>query len=527
MASYKELKKYIEGLTIFQGTHRGKGFEILPFQEKFLRGFCDTEDGAALSVGRGNGKSTLIGAIGGAYFEGPFMEPASEILIVASSHSQGRKVFEPLVSFLGGQQRLRDRGRFRFANSDNDMYIKDLMTEVSIRVCGSDSRRLHGATPILLVYDEMAQWPPHQVKPMLAALETSLGKIDNARSIWIGTRPSTVDHPFSKALDGKNPEIQYSQSHHADPNDKPFSKKAVIKANPGWHHLPALRKRIRVEGLAAKKDPELLPRFKAMRLNMGIPDHENKVGVIGPEVYKGLEMPGLHDAEVMPYIMALDLSKSFAMTSAAAVSLEKVEYKGRYGHIVNALATWPGIPGLDKRSSTDGGLADYRDMHRRKELILQEGRRTVDVGEFLKVCFERWGEPECIVGDRYRESDLLDVVEPLGFSEENENLIFRGMGWKDGGEDVRRFQKMVQGEELFFVENRLMRSAFAVCRLLQDPGGNFKIAKHTERGMRGRDDAACAVVLGVAETDRRVAAEWSSDNDAEVPVLVFDPAWNF
>ena len=46
----------------------------------------------------------------------------------------------------------------------------DKKTGISVRTCGSDSKRLHGAAPLLLIYDEMAQWPPNSVKPMLAAL---------------------------------------------------------------------------------------------------------------------------------------------------------------------------------------------------------------------------------------------------------------------------------------------------------------------------------------------------------------------
>ena len=60
--------------------------------------------------------------------------------------------------------------------------------------------------------------------------------------------------------------------------------------------------------------------------------------------------------------------------------------------------------------------------------------------------------------------------------------------------------------------------AFAVARLVSDPGGNQKIAKHNERGMRGRDDAAVAVVLAAAELDRM---RESGPVEAETPQLVY------
>ena len=45
-----------------------------------------------------------------------------------------------------------------------------------LRVIGSDPKRAHGAAPMLLIFDELAQWPHGQIDAMLAALETSKGK---------------------------------------------------------------------------------------------------------------------------------------------------------------------------------------------------------------------------------------------------------------------------------------------------------------------------------------------------------------
>ena len=385
--NYAELKPFIEGLTITQGRHAGEAFTILPFQERFLRGFCRTEGGAALSVGRGNGKSTLIGALACAAIDGPMRQPNSEILVVASSHTQGQIVFKHILAFMG--KKVHNRMMYQLVNNFSDAYLLDKKTGISVRTCGSDSKRLHGAAPLLLIYDEMAQWPPNSVKPMLAALETSRGKIPNARSVWIGTRPEDNEHPFSQALDGRNKEVEYHQLHSAGKDDPPFRRRTWLKANPGLPHFPDLEKTIKRESGAAKDNPELLPQFKALRLNQGVADHDRLTGLAAPEQYKACEVKS--GMITRPYVLALDLSLSWAMTSAAAIAVD-TDNEGR--HLVDAVATWPGIPGLDKRRNTDGGLADYRTMHSRGELIMQEGRRTVDIAAFLGHCIEKWACPK-------------------------------------------------------------------------------------------------------------------------------------
>ena len=259
---------------------------------------------------------------------------------------------------------------------------------------------------------------------------------------------------------------------------------------------------------------------------MGVADHEKLVGLLTPELYQECEVELGSSANVsvifQPYVLGLDLAQSWAMTSAAAVRLDRNE-EGT--HTVDSLSCWPGIPGLDKRKSTDGGLADYRAMHQAGELILQEDRRTVDVGDFLDVVFERWGPPEKVVADRFKASQLEDELERYGYHVDNDNLVFRGMGWQDGGEDVGRFQKLITDRAITFNRNRMMRSSFAVARVMSDPAGNQKIAKHNERKMRGRDDAAVATVLAVAELDRMLdEAETPGD---DVPELVYTPEWDW
>ncbi len=107
--------RHIEGLTVTQGQGVGDPFRVLPWQRRFLRGAWSTEGDAALTVGRGCGKTTLVAAIADATLRGPLRQPRAETIIAASSFSQARITFEHLLAFMAPV----DRKRWRVADTRN------------------------------------------------------------------------------------------------------------------------------------------------------------------------------------------------------------------------------------------------------------------------------------------------------------------------------------------------------------------------------------------------------------------------
>ena len=83
------LTDFLETLIVSQGRRAGETLTVLPWQRRFVAGAfalgCTT---AALSVGRGNGKSTLVAGIAAAALDGPLAVPRGETIIVASSFAQ-------------------------------------------------------------------------------------------------------------------------------------------------------------------------------------------------------------------------------------------------------------------------------------------------------------------------------------------------------------------------------------------------------------------------------------------------------
>jgi len=264
---------------------------LFPWQRRFIRGAFGQPDDAALTLARGGGKTTFTSAIACAALNGPLAEPMAETLIVASSFDQCLIAFRRILHFLGPEIEA-DRDRWGIQDSANRATITDRTTGAMLRVLGSDPRRLHGAAPKLILADEVAQWPVNQIDRMLAALETSRGKIPGSKMLWLGTRAARPDHPFEAALG----QVGYAQMHAASKTDPPFQRGTWRKTYPGLDRLPDLEAAIRQEARRAKIDPAAMARFRALRLNLGVSDAIESV-LLDADTWEAIETEGLEGLE--------------------------------------------------------------------------------------------------------------------------------------------------------------------------------------------------------------------------------------
>ena len=267
MSLATELAAYIETLTISQGRHAGQRFTLLPWERRYLKGaFKPGVMDAALSLGRGCGKTTFTAAIAAATVDvgGPLVAPRAENAIVAAAFAQAKIAFRHVLAFMAPTFERYGVGlgkRYRVQNTVNSASITDTTTGAMLRCIGSDPALAHGLAPALVLADELAKWPAGNIEAMIAALETSRGKIEGSRMLWLGTRAASRSHPFERMLLPGG--ADYRQVHAADPADNPFSIRSWRKANPGLDHLPDLLAAIRKESARAAKDGEKLASFRA------------------------------------------------------------------------------------------------------------------------------------------------------------------------------------------------------------------------------------------------------------------------
>ena len=488
----RAVRRYIEGLALSGGDLDGEPFRVLPWERRFLRGvFRPGIQTAALSVGRGNGKSALVAAIASAVVdpEGPLHGPRREVVCVGPSFEQSRIIFEDVLSFLGARYDLDDRRRWRKANTANRALLECRKTGCRVRCIGSDPSTAHGLRPFLALLDEPAQFDSAKRDRMLSAIRTGLGKVPGSRLVALGTRPALDGHWFARMLAGG---ADYAQVHAARANDPQFQRRTWKRANPSLDALPSLEEAIRAEAAAAKLDEAALQSFLALRLNMGVPDAVASV-LVEVATWQRAEALPAPETRSRDFVVGIDLGTSAAMSATAAYF--------RSGEL-EAVACFPELPSLAERGLGDGVGDLYQRMAGHGELF-QAGRRVSDVGALLREVLDRWGRPVAVVCDRWRVAELRQALEGAGFP--IAAMVERGMGYRDGGADVRDFRAAVLADKVRPSRSLLLRAALAEARVTSDAAGNAKLSKGAQGGrrLRARDDAAAAAVLAVAEGARR------------------------
>ena len=488
----RALLEYLAGLTVTQGAGLGEPFPLFPWEKRFIRGAFGTSGHAALTVGRGNGKTTLLAGVGAATVEpdGPLHIRRGEAVIVASSFEQARLDFEHVRAFLEAKgYDLDDKKKWRCWDTAQQARIEYKPTGAKVKCIGSDPKRAHGLAPSLVLADEPAQWPRSTRDAMRAALRTAMGKQPGSKFIALGTQPADPFHWFKIMLGGVG--AAYVQEHAADKADPKFHKRTWYKANPSLRYMPDLLAEIEEEARAAKRDPSMLASFEALRLNLGTPDTEQST-LLEAGTWEEIERPD-EGEQAGRYALGIDLGSGAAMSAAAgwwpSGDLE-------------ALAVFPELPSLEERGLRDGVAGLYTDMHARGELLIA-GRRVASIPGLLQAVLKRWGRPGVIICDRWREDELRDALEAVKFP--LVDLVTRGQGFRDGSQDVREFRKACLSDRVRPSKSLLLRAAMSEARVKSDDAANTKLSKGTEGGRRARakDDAVAAAVLAVAEGVRR------------------------
>ena len=482
------LVDYLGGLPMLGGDHDGELFEVLPWERRFLRGAFRQPGEAGLSVGRGNGKSALCAGIACAVVDpaGPLHGRRREVVCVAKSFEQARVIYEDVLNFLelkyhasGG---LGERRYWRKQDSANRAQLEWRPNGARVRCIGSDPANAHGLRPALVLADEGAQWPNATSERMRAALTTGLGKVPGSKLIALGTRPADDAHWFARLLAA----APYAQIHAAPHDAPPFQVRTLRRANPSWDHLPSLRAQIEGEAVAARRDPDALASFRALRLNHGVSDVHRTVLLDAERWREAMAMDELPASG--PYVLGVDVGDEAAMTAAAAY--------WRSGRL-DAFAALPSIPSLAERGLKDGVGRVYTTMAERGELVLHPGR-TSSPRMLIAEAIQRWGSPVAVLADRHRSGELLDALDTSGMPVVP--VEFRRMGPFDGGEDCADFRHAVLDGHVRPTENLLLTSAVSEARLVTNSGGQRHLAKGVAGGrrLRARDDAAAAAILAVA-----------------------------
>jgi phage terminase large subunit-like protein len=463
--------------------------KLAPFQKQFTKGAL--EDGinvAILSIGRGNAKTALSAGIALGAIMGKWdAQPRREILIAARTRDQARIAFDFVVGFMRSltddEQKLftvRRSPRFEIEyDGDGGGHF--------IRAIAADGKSVLGSAPTLVLMDERGHWQADQGDALEQALLSGLGK-RAGRALIISTSAPDDAHPFSVWLDHVQSGV-YRQEHRPSPGLPADDLESLKEANPGAVH--GIGSSIEwLQGQAERaiaRGGSTLTAFRLYNRNERVSGESRDV-LLTTDEWLACEVSEV-PARAGQVVIGIDLGGSASMTAAAFYWPET----GR----LECHGTFPSRPSLLDRGQNDGVNDRYCQMQDRGELSVL-GDQTVPVASWLlQVMAHVDGEPvAAITADRYKQAEFGEAIDKAGI---RAPVIWRGQGYRDGGEDASRFQRMAYDGKVLTVPSLLLRSAFADAVILRDPANNIKLAKARSTG---RIDAAAATILAVAEGAR-------------------------
>jgi phage terminase large subunit-like protein len=492
MTDATEAIRFLETLRVPEGRKAGAPLKLAGFQKRFVRGALKRgTDIGVLSIGRGNGKSALsaglaLGALIGAWDR----QPRREVLIAARTRDQARVAWEFAAGFARTlPEEVQEELTFR-RNPRLEIEFEGDGGGHLLRVIASDAKNALGSAPTFVLMDERGHWPADKGDDLEATLLSGLGK-RGGRCLIISTSASDDAHPFSQWLDAP-PTGTYVQEHRPAPGLPADDMESLLIANPGakagigstaeWLQAQAQR--------AIARGGSALSSFRLYNRNERV-SGEARGLLLTVDEWLGAEVSDLPPREG-GCVVGVDLGGSASMSAAAL-------YWPNTGRL-EAFGAFPTAPSLSDRGQADGVRDRYVEMENRGELVTM-GDKIVPAPALLRTIMDRLeGWPIlCMTADRYRQAEF---EEALAAAQIRVPVVWRGQGFKDGGEDCERFRSAVYDGQVQVLPSLLLRSAFSDAVTLSDPAGNMKLAKARSTG---RIDAAAATVLAVAEGARRRA----------------------
>ena len=461
-----------------------KTAELRGFQRRFLRGaLAPGIDTAALSIPRGNGKTSLAAHIvARALTPGdPFYERGREVVLISGSLAQSRFCFKMVRS------ELEPLGLYRWSNSTASVGAKDPKSGVELRVLSSNPKTAFGMVGVALaVLDEPGAFEVTGGEALWDAVVTALGKPGSAlRVLLIGTRAPARSGWWLRLLDGGSRDSTYIQELKGRLSLWD-SRREIERCNPLVEVSSAFRRKLLQERDAARRDERLKARFLSYRLNLESTDESSMLLTV--QDWKRVEARALGPNDDPP-IVGIDLGGGRSWSAAVAL--------WRSGR-VEAFAVAAGQPDIDAQERRDlVPRGTYSSLCSEGALLVDGERHIPRVSVVADEVMRRWPGAVFAICDRFRLPELLDAFAG------RVRIIPRVTQWSEASADIRALRGLaLDGELSIHPDSRaLLRIALAAASVQNDTSGNSRLIK-SGSNQTGRDDAALALTLAAGALAR-------------------------
>ena len=316
---------------------------LLPYQTKFLSAVCRVNNRpeiAALSVGRGNGKTFLAGTLLAKALkpsDDPLYVEGAESVLVSASRPMAELTLEAARLSLG------DDPEFRWRRDG----VEHVRTRTRCRVLSSDSRRAFGlgASLNLAVLDEPGSFAPTSGERLWRALLGSLGKNSSARILACGTiAPAAVGswwQTFIEAGSGPGRHVQLIQGSESTWRDWD----AVLAANPVTAISKSMVRTLKREHDEALASDRAASAFLRYRMNINAPEVTHAQPLITSQEWERVCARPVPQVEGQP-VIGVDLGGTRSWSAGSAIWPS-----GR----IEAWAIAPGVPYLASQEKRRSG----------------------------------------------------------------------------------------------------------------------------------------------------------------------------
>jgi phage terminase large subunit-like protein len=486
---------FIETLPVTAGPLAGSLFKLRPWQKRFIRAIYATDKQGrrkvrtgVLSMGRGNGKTTLAAMLGLCHLAGPLAERRGEVYSAANDRFQAARIFNEMAAIIERVPWLDDRVSIkRFTKELEDVGG----TESIYAALSRESGTKMGVAPSVVIYDELGQ---SEGRDLLDALDTAMGKRAEPLMIIISTQAARDEAPLSQLIDyglrihrGEIMDPSFHLTLYTAPAEAdPWIRSTWKLANPALGDFRSLEDAKRL-ALQAQRMPSAEASFRNLILNQRV---DATAQFISMATWKACgDQPCNSDLEGRPCYAGLDLGATRDMTALVLV------FAGEAGTFDVLPFCW--LPGetLQEREDEDG--MPYRVWAKQGDLLTFPACTTDPRVVAMKVA-ELHGRHR-ILGlayDRWRIEDIRRELSAIGC---NVDLIPFGQGYKEMAPAVDRLETLVEEGKLRHSNHPVLTMAAGNAKCERDAAGNRKLSKLRSTG---RIDPLVALTMAISVAAR-------------------------